>query len=38
MSLIYLGDFVTVYLAYLKGIDPTPIQLIDQFKAQLAKR
>ncbi len=38
MSLIYLGDFTTVYLAYLKGIDPTPIRLIDQFKAQLAKR
>jgi glucose/mannose-6-phosphate isomerase len=37
MSLIYLGDFVTVYLAYLKGIDPTPIQLIDQFKVKLAK-
>src|SRR5207237_5572157 len=24
MSVIYLGDFVSVYLAYLKGIDPTP--------------
>ncbi len=37
MSLIYLGDFTTVYLAYLKGIDPTPIRLIDEFKARLSK-
>lgn len=38
MSLIYLGDFVSLYLAYLKKMDPTPIALIDSFKAQLAKR
>ena len=38
MSLIYLGDFVSLYLAYLKKVDPTPIQLIDSFKAQLAKK
>jgi glucose/mannose-6-phosphate isomerase len=37
LSLIYLGDFVSVYLAYLKGIDPTPIKLIDQFKKQLSR-
>ncbi len=38
ITTLYLGDFVSVYLAYLKGVDPTPIGLIDQFKAQLAKR
>lgn len=37
-SAIYLGDFVSVYLAYLRGIDPTPIQLIDQFKNRLSQK
>ena len=37
LSTIYLGDFVTVYLAYLKGVDPTPIDLIDQFKSLLSQ-
>ena len=36
LSVLYLGDFASVYLAYLKGIDPTPIGLIDQFKKSLA--
>jgi glucose/mannose-6-phosphate isomerase len=36
MTLVYLGDFLSVYLAYLKGVDPTPIVLIDQFKKSLA--
>ena len=34
---IYLGDFVSVYLAFLKGLNPTPIDLIDQLKAELKK-
>jgi len=37
MSVIYLGDFVSLYLAYLKGVDPTPIALIDSFKAKLGR-
>jgi len=37
-SLIYLGDFASVYLAYLKGVDPTPIGLIDEFKSRLSRR
>ena len=37
-SVIYLGDFSSVYLAYLKGVDPTPIGLIDQFKSRLSQR
>ncbi len=36
MTSVYLGDFVSVYLAYLRGVDPTPIGLIDQFKKSLA--
>jgi glucose/mannose-6-phosphate isomerase len=36
-SLFYFGDFVTVYVAYLNGIDPTDIAGIDRLKAELAK-
>ncbi len=34
-SLIYLGDFVSYYLAILNGIDPTPIKNIERLKKQL---
>jgi glucose/mannose-6-phosphate isomerase len=33
--LIYLGDYVSCYLALLRGIDPTPVDLIDQLKKEL---
>ncbi len=36
-SLIYLGDWVSFYLAVLNGVDPTPVKVIDDLKAQLAK-
>jgi glucose/mannose-6-phosphate isomerase len=36
-SLIYIGDFVSFYLAILNGIDPTPVKRVDYLKAQLAK-
>lgn len=36
-SLFTLGDFVTVYTAYLNGVDPTDIGSIDRLKAELAK-
>ncbi len=35
-SLVYLGDFVGYYLAALNGVDPTPIESIEQFKSRLA--
>lgn len=35
-SLVYLADFVSVYLAYLYGVDPSTIEAIDWLKAQLA--
>ncbi len=35
MSSIYLGDFVSLYLAYLNNVDPTPVQVIDYFKSRL---
>jgi glucose/mannose-6-phosphate isomerase len=36
LSTLYLGDFTSVYLAFLKGLDPTPMRLIDEFKRKLA--
>jgi glucose/mannose-6-phosphate isomerase len=35
MSLVLLGDLVSVYLAALDGTDPTPIDVLDRFKAAL---
>ena len=35
MSLIYLGDWVSFYLAMLYQIDPTPVKTIDFLKKQL---
>ena len=37
LSAIYLGDFMSVYLAYLRGVDPTPIEIIDRFKSRLGR-
>lgn len=36
LSSIYLGDFVSLYLAYLNRTDPTPVEVIDFLKKQLA--
>jgi len=36
MSVIYLGDFLSLYLAYLNNTDPTPVQVIDDFKSKLS--
>ena len=38
LSLIYLGDYVSVYLALLSGIDPTPVDSIEDLKKALAKK
>ncbi len=35
LSLVYLGDWVSYYLAILKGVDPTPIPLIDELKKRI---
>jgi glucose/mannose-6-phosphate isomerase len=35
-SLVVLGDFVSVYLAALAGVDPTPVAPIDKLKKALA--
>ena len=36
-SLIYIGDFISYYLAIIYGIDPTPVARVTYLKEQLAK-
>jgi glucose/mannose-6-phosphate isomerase len=38
LSLVLLGDLVSVYLAVLRDIDPTPVEVIEQLKAELARQ
>ena len=38
ISLVLLGDLVSIYLAALRGVDPGPVKAIDELKAALAKR
>jgi glucose/mannose-6-phosphate isomerase len=38
ISLVLLGDLVSIYLAALRGVDPSPVKAIDELKAALAKR
>ena len=35
LSLVLLGDIVSVYLAVLAGVDPTPVDALERFKQQL---
>jgi glucose/mannose-6-phosphate isomerase len=35
MSLVLLGDLTSVYLAVLRGVDPTPVEEIEGLKARL---
>jgi len=35
--LVALGDFVSIYLALINGINPTPVDLIEKFKTELNK-
>jgi glucose/mannose-6-phosphate isomerase len=37
MSLVYVGDFASCYLAYVYGEDPTPVKIIDWLKAELGR-
>jgi glucose/mannose-6-phosphate isomerase len=38
MSLVLLGDLVSLYLAVLQGIDPSPVGIIDELKTRLSER
>ena len=35
LSVVYLGDFTSLYMAYLNRLDPTPVTVIDNFKKKL---
>ncbi len=35
LYLVMLGDFATIYLAILNGVDPSPVGLIEKFKHEL---
>jgi len=37
MSLIFYGDHLSVYLAALSGIDPTPVEIIEKLKKELSR-
>jgi glucose/mannose-6-phosphate isomerase len=37
VSLVLLGDLVSIYLAALRGVDPGPVRMLDELKAALAK-
>ncbi len=38
LSLLYLGDWTSYYLALLNGVDPTPVPIIQELKQRLAQR
>jgi len=38
ISLVLLGDLVSIYLATLRGVDPGPVKVLDDLKAALARR
>lgn len=38
LSTIYIGDFMSVYLAILYGVDPTPVDIITRMKKGLKDR
>jgi glucose/mannose-6-phosphate isomerase len=35
LSLVLLGDLVSIYLAVLRGVDPAPVEVIERLKAEL---
>ncbi len=38
LSLVLLGDLVSLYLAVLRGVDPTPVDILVELKSRLAER
>jgi glucose/mannose-6-phosphate isomerase len=36
LSAVYLGDFVSYYLALLNGVEPSPVEALDRLKTRLA--
>ncbi|MHA1377727.1 MAG: bifunctional phosphoglucose/phosphomannose isomerase [Candidatus Helarchaeota archaeon] len=37
-SLLYIGDFISYYLAILKGVNPTPVESISKLKNKLKEK
>ena len=37
LSLVHVGDLASVHLAYARGVDPTPVEAIDDLKERLAQ-
>ena len=37
-SVLHLGDFISVYLAILRGVDPVPVKTIDKIKMAMRKK
>jgi glucose/mannose-6-phosphate isomerase len=37
ISLVLLGDLVSIYMAVLRGVDPTPIDVMERLKGELAR-
>lgn len=37
MSLIYFGDVLSVYVAVLRGVDPTPVEAVFRLKKELSR-
>jgi len=35
LSLALMGDLVSIYLAYLRGVDPTPVEVIEAIKRRM---
>ena len=35
LYLVLFGDFVTIYLGLLNGVDPSPVELVEKFKHEL---
>jgi glucose/mannose-6-phosphate isomerase len=38
LSLVLLGDLVSIYIAVLRGVDPTPVDVIERLKSELARQ
>ncbi len=36
ISLVLLGDLVSIYLAVLRGVDPEPVEILERLKSELA--
>ncbi len=37
LSLIFFGDLLSVYVALLRGVDPTPVEIIEKLKRELSR-